>query len=172
MSRSPMSALQRLIHALNSTNFGLYKITGRHNCMKCSHFGGLGLCHGVNMHVQTLGPTTELPSTIPYQWLKSLAARAKKTGSLSAASPLRYWTSIRPLFPPTWVTSLLTAAPRITSTVYWPTIRAACPTRSWQPRRVAARGFPRHSLGEDDVRMPRMAWHVLSRRSHETWVAC
>jgi len=31
-----------------------------------------------------------------------------------------------------------------------------------------ARGFPRHSLGEDDVRRPRMAWHVLSRRSHET----
>ena len=38
-----------------------------------------------------------------------------------------------------------------------PTIRAACPTRSWHPRRVAARGFPRHSLGEDDVRLPRMA---------------
>ena len=30
--------------------------------------------------------------------------------------------------------------------------------------RVVARGFPHHSLGEDDVCRPRMAWHVLSRR--------
>jgi len=35
----------------------------------------------------------------------------------------------------------------------------ACPTRSWHPRRVAARGFPRYSLGEDDVRLP--AWHGM-----------
>ena len=55
-----------------------------------------------------------------------------------------------------------------TGVVQEPTVRAACPTRSWHPRRVAARGFPRYSLDEDYVRLPRMAWHVLSRRSRET----
>jgi len=33
---------------------------------------------------------------------------------------------------------------------------------------LGARGFPRHSLDEDDVRLPRMAWHVLSGRSRKT----
>jgi len=36
---------------------------------------------------------------------------------------------------------------------------------------VSLQGFPRHSLGEDDVRLPRMAWHVLSKRSRKTGVA-